>query len=98
MSKKCEEGDFVLPGPLSENGGQYVLRHTDNHELEVGIISPVIDGKPIHGDLVQLDKRETIGYNIKFIYKNNGPPKVTNESYRNGWDDIWGKKELDNVN
>jgi hypothetical protein len=94
----CRDGDTIV---LGQNiGGVYpFVRHHANHHVAQGFaqIRP-IDGVPAPGstllkhregntfDAYQVQKGGSDGASLK------GPPAVTTNAYRNGWDNLFGKK------
>lgn len=67
--------DIVLVGPRLPSGvGHHVLRKRGDR-IEAGSISPLEEGKPIHGDLVRLEARDEPGlYDVRVEH---AAPKAT---------------------
>ena len=101
-SEKPEKKDYVLIGePISENAHQAVVVKPSNETIEVGVIEKPVDGKPLNGDLVKLSEREDApGYDMEYVYRQAprapivGPAKVSSKEYKSGWQNIWGKEDL----
>lgn len=99
----CSGSDFIIPGPVV-NGVQCAIRHDASHGISMGSIHRMEDGKPIPSDALLVKPRD--GSHIMDVVgslsdKNGlkvesnasgGPAKVTSNEYRNGWDNIFGKK------
>ena len=96
--------DVMLVYSKSEDGsGHHVLRRRKG-AIEAGIIRPLESGKPIHGEVVNLQSRpesEAL-FDVKVQYATQkpaqesrsaaGPPRVATEKYRNGWESIWADR------
>jgi hypothetical protein len=89
---KRDEG-FILCGPDADGGGQHCMRLSSDG-AEVGVLAPfegfsalpagarIVEGQKV-GQVVRVSSiSEPIG----------GPPKVTSDEYRSGWDMIWNKE------
>jgi hypothetical protein len=84
----------------SSDGHKVVVREHDG-QLSVGALCPhVEEGKPLlHGrEYVHLEPRADGGYDVESLYGGDGPAQVATESYRSGWDAIWGKKPVSELN
>jgi hypothetical protein len=97
--------DVVLLGPPTTDGeGIHVLRAREDR-IEAGEVRPVKDGAPIHGEIVQLTPREGAPQvcDVQVTYapktspkaalptRGKGPAQVATRSYRDRWDEIFGK-------
>jgi hypothetical protein len=100
--------DVVILGPPTADGaGVHVLRAREE-KLEVGELRALEEGRPIHGEVVTLAPRKDNPRvcDVKDSYRapgasssapalalaHKGPAKVATEAYRDGWDEIFGKK------
>ena len=99
--------DVVLLGPKTADGaGVHVLRAREE-KIEVGELRPLEEGRPIVGEIVTLAPRKdnprlcdvTDSYRAPALTSTpalaaaqKGPAKVATEAYREGWDEIFGKK------
>lgn len=106
---KCKDGDTLLLGPVvSDNGTRACIRHLPDHRVGVGFMRPLRDGQPIHGgEVVSLKHVEENRYAVTSLYGSpvphedtpaadeaQGPARVTTEAYREGWDRIFGPREI----
>jgi hypothetical protein len=99
--------DVVILGPPTADGaGVHVLRAREE-TLEAGELRALEEGKPITGEIVTLSPRKDNPRvcDVKDSYRppslsaathkalaHKGPAKVATEAYREGWDEIFGKK------
>lgn len=75
--------------------GHCALRRRDGN-VEVGTFFEAHDGQPIPegAELVQVDYNpRNEWHNAETLYK-NGPAQVATPAYRDGYDRIFGKKEV----
>jgi len=92
---KCPGGSFVVPGPVV-GGVRFGIRHSENHTVEVGKFVEVPDGTTIPEGVTLLHKRD--GEDIYDVVgtpsemRSSGPVRVTSNSYRSGWDGVFGSK------
>lgn len=94
---KCGlNGDVMLLGP-EVDGGRLAARHTEGHQAEVGVLRPVVDGKPVLGELVSLKAREDGFCDVESLARPSpaprGPARVSSPAYRNGWGRVFGGKK-----
>ena len=93
--------DVVLVYGRSEDGGGYGVLRQRGGEIEAGTIRPLDEGKPIHGEVVQLKPREESPalFDVEVQHdarpSTGRPAKVATEQYRKGWESIWAKKQPD---
>lgn len=100
--------DVVILGPPTADGaGVHVLRARDE-KVEVGELRALEEGRPIVGEIVTLAPRKdnprvcdvkdsyrapsATGATDALALAHKGPVKVSTEAYRDGWDEIFGKK------
>jgi hypothetical protein len=84
----------------SPDGHKVVMRERDG-ELSIGALCPhVEEGKPLAPgrEYVHLEPREDGAFDVESLYGGDGPAQVATESYRSGWDAIWGKKPASELN
>ena len=96
--------DWLLVHGIDDDGkGVRVIRHRGDG-LETGRLQPVEDGKPLTGDLVSLRRRpefpllfdvkvevpSPIAVSKKVERDHEGPARASSDSYRRGWQAIWG--------
>lgn len=93
----------LICGKTDDGKGLHVLRKRASR-LEAGIVQPLEEGKPIHGELVTLRQRgQTPLCDVEVHYsgakapedtrlegENRGhPAQVASDTYRKNWDTIW---------
>jgi hypothetical protein len=82
------------------DGHRLVARESEG-EVRVGALCPhVEEGKPFlpGREYVHLEKRADGAYDCESLFGGDGPAQVASESYRSGWDAIWGKKPASELN
>jgi hypothetical protein len=104
-SEPLGNADVVLINGRSPDGkGLSVIRHRNN-ELEQGLVMPLEQGKPIHGEVVTLQPRPEFpllcdvrvectrpnseGSEARPVAK--GPGQVATDQYRTNWDRIFDR-------
>lgn len=88
-----------------ERGLHILRRRSDDGPIEAGILQPLIEGKPIAGEVISMKQRQ----DVPFLFdvetqvpaapetpEASGLAQVATESYRRGWDAIWGRSNLRN--
>ena len=100
--------DVVILGPPTADGaGVHVLRAREE-KVEVGELRALEEGRPIVGEIVTLAPRKdnprvcdvkdsyrapsSAGATTALALAHKGPAKVSTGAYRDGWDEIFGKK------
>ncbi len=90
--------DVVLPFAPTEDGkGVRVLRAREDR-VEAGEVRPIVDGQPLHGELVRLTPREDAPAlcDVTVLHDAKGdrsrPSQVATNSYRQRWTEIFGDK------
>jgi hypothetical protein len=85
-----------------ERGLHILRRRSEDAPVEVGIVQPLVEGQPITGEVISMRRRDDVP--ILFDVKTElpppgkpaaaagGPAQVATESYRRGWDAIWGRR------
>ena len=77
-------------------------RREEDGPLEAGILQPLADGKPISGEVISMRRREDVPFLFDVTTEvttpsaeqpATGPAQVATESYRRGWDAIWGRRQ-----
>lgn len=93
--------DLMLVYARSEDGSQYGVLRQRGTEVQAGVVRPLTDGKPIHGEVVRLRPREEspVLFDVEVQHASDrtaaGPARVSTESYRKGWESIWASKPRD---
>jgi len=100
--KAATVGDIAVVWGRNENG-IYILRRRDREApVEAGLLQPLVEGRPINGEVISMQRR----HDLPFLFDvktevaateptepnttSQGPSQVATESYRRGWDAIWG--------
>ena len=114
MGKKSESskpdrlpppGDVAMVFGKNEQGVHILRRRDENAPLETGLLQPLVEGRPITGELISMRQREDLPflYDVKSELpaaatgastesRSPGPSQVATDSYRKGWDAIWGPR------
>ena len=91
-------GDIALVWGKNEDGVHILRRRDENAPVEAGLLQPLVEGRPITGELISMRQREDMPFlfDVKSelpapeVRTAPGPSQVATESYRKGWDAIWG--------
>ena len=93
-------GDVAVVFGKNEDGVHILRRRDENAPLEAGLLQPLVEGKPITGELISMRRREDMPlvYDVKSELpapgpRSGGPSQVATDSYRKGWDAIWGGRD-----
>lgn len=100
------QDDVLLVHGIDEDGdGVRVLRKR-GEVLEAGALRPLRENEPLTGELVTLRRRPEFPllFDVETKVRSplarrtdtaarSGPPRVTSERFRRGWDAIWGKAD-----
>lgn len=106
-SKAPKSEDVALVCGRTDDGkGLHILRKRGSN-VEAGVVQPLEEGKPIHGELVTLRQRgQTPLCDVEVHYTapaarpatpsedetRGHPAQVASENYRKNWDNIWKSK------
>lgn len=86
-----------------EQGLHILRRRSEDAPIEAAVLQPLAEGRPITGEVVSLRPRR----DLPFLFDakteveapigateraTNGPAQVASNSYRSGWDAIWGRR------
>jgi hypothetical protein len=98
-------GDIAMVFGKNEHGVHILRRRDENAPLETGLLQPLVEGRPITGELISMRQREDLPflYDVKSELpaagtdagagsRSPGPSQVATDSYRKGWDAIWGPR------
>jgi hypothetical protein len=83
----------------------YILRRRSAESpVEAAIVQPLVEGKPLSGEVISLRRREDVPFLFDVTTElslgpdapetstaTGGPAQVASDSYRRGWDAIWGR-------
>ena len=84
-----------------EHGLHILRRREEDGPLEGGILQPLEDGKPISGEVISMRRRKDVPFLFDVTTEvaapsaelpASGPAQVATDSYRRGWDAIWGRR------
>jgi hypothetical protein len=92
-------GDVALVCGKDEHGLHLLRRRSEDSPLEAAIAQPLTEGRPITGEVISMRRREDapLLFDVKTELdapverSGDGPAQVASESYRKGWDAIWGR-------
>jgi hypothetical protein len=102
--------DIALVVARDEEGVHILRRRSEESPVEMGLLKPLREGKPITGEVVTLKQREDmpIFYDVRSEYSGSeqpesrepgdGPAQVTSDAYRRGWDAVWGQRRDRSIN
>jgi len=105
-AKDAAPKDVVLLGPPTADGeGVHVIRAREER-IETGELRALQHGKPITGEVVTLKPREDNpricdvqeSFSAGSARTHKGPPRVATDAYRDGWDEIFGKRSAGSSN
>jgi hypothetical protein len=95
-------GDIALVFGKNEQGVHILRRRDENAPIEAGLLQPLVEGRPITGELISMKQRADAPflYDVKSEMaptegqesRSPGPSQVATDSYRKGWDAIWGDR------
>jgi hypothetical protein len=94
-------GDVALVFGKNADGVHILRRRDENSPIETGLLQPLVEGRPISGELISMKQRKDLPflYDVKSELPSpearttSGPSQVATDSYRKGWDAIWGGRE-----
>lgn len=89
---KCDSGAEIVIGPEVGEGQRLAIRHTEDHQIEAGVIRQVKDGESLPEDSFHVEQIEGNRYKYTKVER-PGPARVTTPAYRDGWDRIFGGKQ-----
>ena len=95
----CPSGDELRAGPDLGDGSRPFVRHTADHKLVAGIMTPAQEGQPMASGAFHLEHIDGDRYKVEELPMGHvpgaavkGPAKVNSERYKTNWDSIFGKK------
>jgi hypothetical protein len=91
-------GDVAFVWGKNADGVHILRRRDENAPIEAGLLQPLVEGKPITGELVSMKQREDMPflYDVKSEVPSPAPAstgrpaQVATDQYRKGWDAIFG--------
>ena len=84
-----------------EQGLHILRRRSEDAPVEAGVAQPLAEGRPITGEVISMRQREDLPFlfDVKTeldgpdaAAATDGPAQVATDSYRKGWDAIWGRR------
>jgi len=84
-----------------ERGLHILRRREEDGPIEAGIVQPLEEGKPISGEVISMRRRKDVPFLFDVTTEvatpsaeppASGPAQVATDSYRRGWDAIWGRR------
>jgi hypothetical protein len=91
-----------------EDGVHILRRRSEDGPVEAGVAQPLVEGRPITGEVISLRRRKDLPFlfDVKTEIAGprpqgeppppetaaEGPAQVATDSYRRGWDAIWGRR------
>jgi hypothetical protein len=95
-----------------ERGIHILRRRSEDAPVEAGVMEPLAEGRPITGEVVSLEQRKDLPFlfDVKTVLEDqhadrkssetssDGPARVATDSYRKGWDAIWGQRGSSKLN
>jgi hypothetical protein len=98
-------GDVAFVFGKDERGVHILRRRSEDAPVEAGVMEPLAEGRPIIGEVVSLKQRTDLPFlfDVKTVLEGpevdqaasgttDGPAQVATDSYRKGWDAIWGRR------
>lgn len=96
--KSANGDDVALVWGKTKSGGLNILRKRADR-VEAGVVEPLKEGVPIHGEVVQLHARQDSPlFDVEVHVPRTtpapnapvaGPPQVATDTYRKNWDSIY---------
>jgi len=96
----CPGVDELTAGPLLPGGVRPFLRHTADHQIQAGILTPIGEGEPIYEGAVALEHKGGDRYNVTELRPktddqgHKGPARVNSKKYLTNYDAIFGNKTV----
>jgi hypothetical protein len=101
-------GDVAFVYGQDEQGVHLLRRRSEEAPVEAAVVQPLAEGRPISGEVVSLRRRQDLPFlfDVKTelahqpphgeaphtMSAGDGPPQVASDSYRKGWDAVWGPR------
>ena len=95
-----DAGDLAFAYAKDEQGVHVLRRRSADASVEAGVLRPLVEGRPITEEVVSMRARPDMPglFEVKTELEpaarapGDGPSQVATDSYRRGWDSIWGRK------
>ena len=88
-----------------ERGLHILRRRSEDGPIEAAIVEPLVEGKPLSGEVITMRRREDLPFLFDVTTEvaldaeptatatsTGGPAQVATDSYRRGWEAIWGRR------
>jgi hypothetical protein len=94
-------GDVALVCGKDEHGVHLLRRRSEDGPIEAAVAQPLTEGRPITGEVISMRRRDDVPFLFDVTTEldapadhsaGDGPAQVATESYRKGWDAIWGDR------
>jgi hypothetical protein len=98
-------GDVAIVCGKDEHGIHILRRRSEEAPVEAGVVRPLAEGQPITGEVISMRRREDAPHLFDVTREidvaepaqaqaqnSDGPAQVASDSYRRGWDAIWGRR------
>ena len=99
-------GDVAFVFGKDERGVHILRRRSEDAPVEAGVMEPLTEGRPITGEVISLKQRKDMPllFDVKTELEGreadgrdgettgDRPARVATDSYRRGWDAIWGRR------
>ena len=100
-------GDVAIVCGKDERGIHILRRRSEDAPVEAGVVRPLADGQHISGEVISMRRREDAPHLYDVTTEldtavsepaqpGDGPAQVASDSYRRGWDEIWGRRHYVN--
>jgi hypothetical protein len=98
-------GDIAVVCGKDEHGLHILRRRSEDGPIEAALAQPLTEGRPIRGEVISMRQREDVPFvfdvkteletgdsagHAEGAETKDGPAQVATNSYRAGWDAIWG--------
>jgi hypothetical protein len=101
-------GDIAVVCGKDAQGLHILRRRSEDGPIEAAVAQPLTEGRPIRGEVISMRQREDVpfvfdvkteletgdptGGHAESSETKDGPAQVATNSYRAGWDAIWGSR------
>jgi hypothetical protein len=96
-----EPMDVAVVCGKDEQGVHVLRRRSPDAPVEAGVLQPLVEGRPITEEVIALRPRSDgpLVFDVSTVLERptarapgDGPSQVATDSYRKGWDTIFGRK------